>query len=227
MPFRAQKIDSGTISSILRARREDLGLSIKEAGIKLRIKTRYLEDLEEERFGDLPAKIYAQSYLRKYAELLGLDSRDLEMRLEEEFAIEEAIKRRRGGAPKTLGSSYHNHVSTFSITPNYYKWFFGVLGVVVLAAFFFYQFNFIVRSPELVIQSPHGEEVAIDTPVVELRGTTSRGAHLTVNGRDVYVDKEGNFTLALTLEREVTEVVIIAKSPFAKTSQKTIRLVRK
>jgi hypothetical protein len=61
------------IGSSLRAERERLGLSLKEAESETRIRARYLEALEEERFDDLPGEAYVRGFLRSYAAYLGLD----------------------------------------------------------------------------------------------------------------------------------------------------------
>jgi hypothetical protein len=57
----------------LRAERERLGLSLKQAEADTRIRTRYLLALEEERFDDLPGDAYVRGFLRCYATYLGLD----------------------------------------------------------------------------------------------------------------------------------------------------------
>jgi cytoskeleton protein RodZ len=62
-----------------------LGPSLREARLKrgleldavqkaLRIRRRYLEALEDERFELIPGEVYARGFLREYAEFLGLDS---------------------------------------------------------------------------------------------------------------------------------------------------------
>jgi helix-turn-helix protein/uncharacterized protein DUF4115 len=62
-----------------------LGPSLREARLKrgleldavqkaLRIRRRYLEALEDERFELMPGEVYARGFLREYAEFLGLDS---------------------------------------------------------------------------------------------------------------------------------------------------------
>lgn len=57
----------------LRRAREERGLSLKEAADRLALKVSVLEALEECRFQDLPEPPLARGYLRRYAQLLGLD----------------------------------------------------------------------------------------------------------------------------------------------------------
>lgn len=61
------------IGSSLREARLRLGLDFEEVEERTAIRARYLAALEDERFGVLPEGLYRRSFLREYAEFLGLD----------------------------------------------------------------------------------------------------------------------------------------------------------
>ena len=61
------------IGSSLREARRRRGLELSEASAATMIRARYLEALESERFDVLPEGPYLRSFLREYAEYLGLD----------------------------------------------------------------------------------------------------------------------------------------------------------
>jgi transcriptional regulator with XRE-family HTH domain len=61
------------IGSSLREARQRRGLEVSEAAEATMIRARYLEALESERFEVLPEGPYLRSFLREYAEYLGLD----------------------------------------------------------------------------------------------------------------------------------------------------------
>ena len=63
------------LGSDLRAARLRRGLELEEVAEQTRISRRYLRALEEERFELLPGDAYAKSFLRSYADYLGLDAR--------------------------------------------------------------------------------------------------------------------------------------------------------
>jgi hypothetical protein len=67
----------GQIGNTLREARLRLGLSLTDAQKATKIRARYLEALEQERFDVLPAAAYARGFLRSYAELLELDPEPL------------------------------------------------------------------------------------------------------------------------------------------------------
>jgi len=61
------------IGSSLREARVRRGLELDAVQKALRIRRRYLEALEHDRFEQLPGEVYARGFLREYAEFLGLD----------------------------------------------------------------------------------------------------------------------------------------------------------
>jgi cytoskeleton protein RodZ len=62
-----------SIGEALRSAREAQGKSLDDAAVATRIRSTYLEALEEERFGDLGGAVYAKGFLRSYAGYLGVD----------------------------------------------------------------------------------------------------------------------------------------------------------
>jgi hypothetical protein len=61
------------IGTSLREARMRQGLELVDAESATKIRTRYLQALEEERFDTLPSPTYVKGFLRSYAEFLGLD----------------------------------------------------------------------------------------------------------------------------------------------------------
>lgn len=58
---------------VLKKRREELGLGIKEVAERIKIKAEYLSSIEEDRFEKLPVAVYTIGYIRCYAEYLQVD----------------------------------------------------------------------------------------------------------------------------------------------------------
>ncbi len=57
----------------LKKKRVELGKSIDEISAQTRIKKSYLQAIEEGRFDDLPLEVYTRSYIKIYAEAVGID----------------------------------------------------------------------------------------------------------------------------------------------------------
>lgn len=63
-----------TIGEKLKEARHKKGLSLKEIQAELKIRTAYLEAMENDRFEDIPGETYQRAFLRTYASYLGLDA---------------------------------------------------------------------------------------------------------------------------------------------------------
>jgi cytoskeleton protein RodZ len=69
------------IGRILEQERKKKGLSLEEVEQATKIRKRYLDGLEREDYAVLPAGVYAQGFLKTYANYLGLDGEDLSRQL--------------------------------------------------------------------------------------------------------------------------------------------------
>jgi cytoskeleton protein RodZ len=91
------------VGAVLRARREQLGLSLDDVAEATKIRNWYLAALEEDNRARLPADVYALGFLRAYARYLDLDAGDLVARWRssapEEPSPPPSPAPRRGGPP--------------------------------------------------------------------------------------------------------------------------------
>ncbi len=69
------------IGRILQQKRKEQGLSLEEVERATKIRKRYLDGLEREDYAVLPDWVYAQGFLKTYANFLGLDGEALSRRL--------------------------------------------------------------------------------------------------------------------------------------------------
>jgi cytoskeleton protein RodZ len=65
------------IGATLREARERQGLTIAECAERTRIRAKYIQALEEEKYGSMPEQAYARGFLRTYAVVLGLEPDEL------------------------------------------------------------------------------------------------------------------------------------------------------
>lgn len=86
------------IGAALARRRREKGLSLRDVEHATKIRTRYLEGLEQEDYGVLPDPVYVRGFLKTYANFLGLDGE----RLSREF------KDRRGPRRERFQGNYEN-----------------------------------------------------------------------------------------------------------------------
>jgi len=67
------KIDTTVTGKSIQAVRVAMEISIEEINRKTNIPKKTLENIEEERFEELPALVYLKGFLKAYAEILNVD----------------------------------------------------------------------------------------------------------------------------------------------------------
>ncbi len=73
-----------SIAAVLRCAREDLGRELSRVATDLKIRSVYLQAIEDGRFDDLPGATYAVGFVRAYADYLGLESEEIVARFKGE-----------------------------------------------------------------------------------------------------------------------------------------------
>jgi len=71
-----------SIGETLRCERVRRNLELGQIADQLKISRRFLEAIESEKFDQLPGGVFAKSFVRQYATVLGLDAEDLSMQVE-------------------------------------------------------------------------------------------------------------------------------------------------
>ena len=74
---------SPKIGPILEQARKERGLTLEDVEQATKMRKRYLTGLEREDYGVLPDAVYAQGFLKTYANYLGLDGEDLSRQLKD------------------------------------------------------------------------------------------------------------------------------------------------
>lgn len=95
-------MDRFDIGASLRAAREGRAVDLAEAERETRIRTRYLDALERERFDLLPGDAYARVFLSTYARYLGLDGGPFVAEYDARFPSEEPLVVRGLPPPRSL-----------------------------------------------------------------------------------------------------------------------------
>lgn len=74
-----------SIGTILRQRRLERGVTLETVTNALRIQSRFLKALEEDRWDELPAQVFLEGFLVKYADYLGFNGAEMRNRLREKM----------------------------------------------------------------------------------------------------------------------------------------------
>ena len=89
------------IGKTLKEKRIEKGLTIEDVSDSIKIRRKYLEAIESGNYSEIPDKVYTKSFLKIYAEYLGLDQVYVLKRYLDEVSQEEnvSIPTKTVGAP--------------------------------------------------------------------------------------------------------------------------------
>lgn len=101
-----------SVGELLRAERERQGLTLAQVADRTRIKQQYLQALEQDDFDHLPGRFFARSFTHQYANALGVNTPELQARLQATIAPVEIF----GSGSETHRSGWVEEQS-FSVEP--------------------------------------------------------------------------------------------------------------
>lgn len=94
---------------------------------------------------------------------------------------------------------------------------------VVLVWYVLFQARFLINGPQLTLTSelPH----RTNERIVNVTGTARNSSQLTLNGREIFVDTNGNFSEPLVLENGYTIMTVRAEDRYGREAVITESLV--
>ncbi len=96
-------LNIGTIGQKLESARQSKGVSVSEAGQATKILSKFIEAMEADDFGVLSAPVYAKSFIKMYAQYLGLDARPL---------VDEYVAQHSGNAAPQLSDEVRQNLAS-------------------------------------------------------------------------------------------------------------------
>ncbi|HDY72614.1 MAG TPA: hypothetical protein ENH90_00390 [bacterium] len=110
------------------------------------------------------------------------------------------------------------------ITPKRISLIVFVLFLILVGLYFHREIGFLTKAPALEVSQPP-TDITIKQETFEIIGTTDPSAYLTVNDKEVYINKEGNFKTEVNLLEGVNTITIQAKNRFDKINEIIIRII--
>jgi len=213
--FTRKKVESLTLGEKLKKLRGDFRMSLSDVSKATRIQVKYLELLESGAYEKLPADVYVRGFLRSYARHLNIDEQALVKLYERECNIQKNL----GHEVKKTASSY----TPVSMVVTSRSLIYGLIGLLLFGAFFYLyrEFQSFASDPTLIMLSPMNGGV-IESDEALVAGKTDRGAQVTLNGQQVFVDADGSFREKLVLQPGMNVISIRTTNRFHK--EKTIQL---
>lgn len=105
------------------------------------------------------------------------------------------------------------------------KWWVGIMSCVLLFAiigiFSYEKMCFIWHGVKIEATL----EKKVDSSLAVVKGRAEKATHLTLNGREIFIDKEGNFSESIAMLPGFSVVTLNAKDKFGKTAEKKFEIV--
>lgn len=206
------------LADFLKEKIKESNLSPERLSELTKIQIYYIEALEAGEIDKLPPSVYRAGIFKRLSKFLGIDeNKVIEMYKNESQTAEKS-------PPNASNAVVSGKNSYFILTPRKITIFFGGMLLILVAAYLWYQFDFLIGPPTLAIEPK--EDMVIKDDSLLLKGKTDNGVNLTINGEGVYVSSDGNFSKNIQLAAGLNVIEIKSVNSFGKTN-KIIRQIFK
>jgi cytoskeletal protein RodZ len=194
----------------LKKRREALGGSVEELSREIPIAPHYLKALEENDYDVFPAKVFALGFLRKVLMALAFENSE---KFVKEFSDEWEVKY--SYSPKELKPVPQNRGPELYFKPQNISIGISLLFFILFAGYLSFRTINFVKLPSLSIDEP-ADKISVTSPVIRIKGHVEKESQLTVNGRALNVDADGNFKDEFELAAGVNTLKFLVKDKFGR-----------
>ena len=116
-------------------------------------------------------------------------------------------------------------MKTRAIKSKNIKWWIGIISCIalfaVISVFGYKNMCFVFKGVEINASI----EKSSDTSLATVIGKAPRATHLTLNGREIFVDKDGNFNETISVLPGFSVITINAEDKFGKTAEEKFEMV--
>jgi len=217
--------DVQTIGEVLREKRKQKGLHVKQVAETIRIRVEYIKALETGDYGAFPSEVYVKGFLKNYAKFLGIGrEKALAMYRRENKEIRQAqIETNKIKRPKL----------NFNLTPE--KLILAIVSIVTISIVYYIatQVGAIIQTPELALSSPvlvteeQTGRYETDKNTLDIKGKVSAGSTLKLNGDEIITNNLQQFEVKdLEINPGENEFSFIAESQFGRATKVSLIVTR-
>ncbi|MBU0531536.1 MAG: helix-turn-helix domain-containing protein [Candidatus Uhrbacteria bacterium] len=213
MSFKVRQLeDMETIGAKLHAMRRRLAVSLDQAAERTHIQRKYLAALEADDYNTLPEPLYTRNFIRTYAKLLGADVDYFLRRYDEECGTcDVVVDPMRLPRQKVAWAKFLVAHRIFKVT------IIAVVGLAIVG-YLGWQIRSIMAPPDISIYEPI-DGLATNEARVKVSGQAEEQVELWINGVQVILDVDGNFSTVVDLERGLNIIKIEASKRYSKTAE--------
>lgn len=212
-----------SVGEILKKERLRQNLMISQIASLIKTKEKNIIAIEENNFTVFNEEIYALSYVRDYAEILGLNPDEItpyfrrtielqRLKNPEKTSKEEILTQESLVASKLNSAGKNISKNILSIGT------FLIIALFIGFLIFEYQRN--ILHPELVVSFP-SKDIKVKTKTIEVLGKTDPENKIFVNGKEIKLNGNGNFKIKISLEKGINKITIKSINAYEKITEVT------
>ncbi len=208
-----------TLAEFLKEKRRIKNLSLEKLASLTKIQIYYLEAIENGEYDKLPPAVYREGIFSRLAKFLDADKNK----------IAEMYGREAAPAPAPAPQISQDRAALKKpaapfLTPKKIAVFIGVLLLISISAYLVYQFKFLVGPPNLAMD-PKGD-IIVNQDSIKIEGKTDSGVYLTINGENIFVDSDGNFSKDVQLAAGENSIDVKAVNRLGKSTEIVRHILR-
>jgi len=168
------------------------GLSVDKLAEATDIPPHYLSALISGDLIKLPPAPYVRGYLAKIAEILRVEAEPFITAYKREMERESI---------KTSGPLDKLPSNRYAFKP-FFKKGMVITGLVLIlaVAYLVWRADDFLGTPKIIITNPISDSIVVNVPSIKLSGQINPRDKLTINGEEVFVDKNGEFSNGFSLQ---------------------------
>lgn len=116
-------------------------------------------------------------------------------------------------------------MSFFTRNPKFFLKCLAIFFVITgIAAYSLFQARNVIRGPIIKINSP-SNGVSVKDSMIEIKGLAKNISFISLNGKQIFVDKNGNFNEKIILASGYNALKMAAKDKFGRLTEKSLEIV--
>jgi transcriptional regulator with XRE-family HTH domain len=216
--FVKKSVETLTLGEKLKKIRSERRIGLSDISRFTKIQLKYLENIEEGLYENLPSDVYVKGFLKSYAKFLGVNGESLIRLYQKERGIKRSLDKN--------GNNCIKQPEFLNISP----WVFGPkamiflsLAILILAGFFYVykELGSFANNPKLVILAPEPNATTTND-FITIEGKVEKDAKLFINDQIVIIDDEGGFKENITLQVGTNFINVRCLNRFGKETSETL-----
>lgn len=185
-----------TVGDLLNRARKEKKLTMEQVEKLTRVRVKYLEAIEQNKWSIFPSKVYINGIIRTYSTFLGVDP-------------QKAIAYFRRDYEKRDDVKFRKRLPSLNFLPETKKIVIGIIIVIVLffSAYFGYQLTLYFAPPQITIVSPE-KNIFRNVEKIRVVGETEKDATVTILGDNYFPNEDGRFVYELPIKKGKNSITI-------------------